>query len=111
MIELLETLHDAVVGSFDLDNAIADELAISPCIFTQSVDSALTIIPKGWLVTKIFQFRDYEDGRPGGWGCVLNIDGDDAKSFWWSEHGETAALAICTAAISAHITMNETAYC
>ena len=68
----------------------------------------MKLIPDGWMLTRLFQFKDCETAAPFGWGCTLNIDGDYEMGYWWFEQGETPALAMCCAAISAHKTMNET---
>lgn len=136
--ELIDVLQDRR-PSYDLDRAIAD--LVDPNIerfgirmeqhmygpdgdfvpagvvrdltpsFTGSIDAAMALIPPGWLLTKLFQFREYSTRKPFGWGAVLNPESAEEDGFEWAGQADTPAIALCIAALEArkHISEKEPA--
>lgn len=113
--ELLDALGEADCPQSMLDYEIANHVfpddrwqKTAPRPYTASLDAAMMLIPPGWMVTKIFQFREFDTAAPFGWGCQLNIEGDEDRAYFWSAQSDVPAIAVCLAALQARRSMKLT---
>jgi len=110
--ELAERVEAATGPDRELDRAISDALGVgrfhaagsSAWQYTSSLDTAMTLVPEGWLL-QFLQEIDYLDGEDAGppwtaelrWRENFSSSGRSACQVWCA----TPALALCAAALRA----------
>ncbi|GGF13487.1 hypothetical protein GCM10011611_18990 [Aliidongia dinghuensis] len=98
----LALVEAALVGSTELDDAIATALGTASAPYSQSLDAAMMLVPKGWTIAQLAQRTDGR-GRAVGWIADLYRPDlavlPDAPARLMS----TAALALTTASLRAYI--------
>ena len=76
---------------------------VDPQWFTASIDAALTLVPEGWKLRQMSFSGPCADDRK--WH--LNLHGGKVGEDTFVGRGATPALALCAAALKAHIERKE----
>ncbi|HUB95159.1 MAG TPA: hypothetical protein VL993_04530 [Stellaceae bacterium] len=102
-VRLLGLLEAAKEGSDYLDHAVARELGLRarpvPSV-TRSLDVALSLLPKGWIMHRLGQLSDCQGGTRG-WIAEISRVGDCVIPFPPDRIARTAPLAVCLAVLRA----------
>jgi len=119
MNDLIQRLQESSEGSRELDSAISEIVRGYPFdtefrqlygpAYTTSIDSAMTLVPEGWVITDVIQRRPcaYQWEWAATLGALINGNWRYAKGCSKAAPG-TFAIALCIAALKASSHQEET---
>jgi hypothetical protein len=106
LIALAERCERVTGDSFDLNHDIAAALGVASEPFTASIDAAMTLVPEGWRVRDLNQWVDQNKASTNiAWTVRLRLNGRSMVEV--DAEADTAALALCAAALRARSSQRE----
>jgi hypothetical protein len=105
LAKLLSLLQGAREGSEYLDYAVQRVLfrMTKPVpLYTRSLDAALTLMPEGWTLHRLGQLSNCRGGS-GGWIAEIYRPTDAVIPFPCEGTSQSAALALCIAAVRTRV--------